>query len=119
MRMSLNELKFALILVLSNPELIAWCELSDRGNSCVNWYRLSNTDMTEIAVTRAFLEILMPKKSQLFRHAQCVIAHQVGTQHISYDWTTKALSRLLSNTSLSQFVEMLILAKTIQQRAVS
>lgn len=117
--MSLNELKFALILVLSNPELIAWHELSDYGNPCVNWYRLDSTDMTKIAFTRAFLEILMPKKSQLFRRAQYLIAHQIGAKHVSYDWTIKALSRLLSDTHLSQFIEMLILAKTMQQKAVS
>ena len=111
MKVQINELATMLNLVISFPECIAWSEFRDQGNPCVNWCKLPCHEALPIGTTRVCIEYIMPKYSTLFKTAQKRIAKELNCKTVTYDWTTKALARLLSGTNLVELQPMMLIAR--------
>ena len=114
--MTINELHDAVALAVANPELIAWHDLGEGGGTCIDWKMLPTDEMLEISLTRALIEAIMPKTSDLWERGGKRIAAALGLHHVTYPWATSALARLLGGLTMEQYLDMLVLSR-IAQRA--
>lgn len=105
--MTLAETKVALLIIDRYPETIAWEDFSDKGNSCTG--RLDVLPPSEIAknaISYAQVKTIMVKYSRLHRTLSKSVAKEMGLKYVTYDWLTKALSRLLEDTTFASFCQM-------------
>lgn len=110
----IKEVFKSLPLILNNAECFAWNDFKDRGSNCIDWFNLSVDEKKEYLITKANVELLMPKKSQLFYDMERSIAEITGNKWVTYDWTVKAVARAISFCNFREFYEMLTLSRMVK-----
>ena len=75
---------------------VAWSELGDHGNPCVDWYRFeTEEERIQDALMLAATKVALPKGSDTHIKLSKLVASDLQAYFVTYDWLVKAVSRLL------------------------
>ena len=114
--MTLAETRVALLIIDRYPETIAWEDFGDLGNETGRLDVLPPSQVAKNAISYAQVKTVMMKYSALHRSLSKSIAEEIGCKYVTYDWLTKALSRLLEDTTFASFCQMVNCSIFVKKR---
>lgn len=110
----IREVQKALLLLSQNIDCLAWEDYKDSGSPCIDWFNLSSTEQRDYLTTKINVEMLMHKKSALFRSMERSLAQVTGSTWVTYDWTIKSISRAIAFCNFKEFYEMITLSRVVR-----
>ncbi|WP_312833433.1 hypothetical protein [Sedimentibacter saalensis] len=110
----IREVQKALLLLSHNIDCLAWEDYKDSGSPCIDWFNLSSTEQRDYLTTKINVEMLMHKKSALFRSMERSLAQVTGSTWVTYDWTIKSISRAIAFCNFKEFYEMITLSRVVR-----
>jgi len=109
-----KEVEQAIPLIINDIDCFNLVDFKDRGSPCIDWFNLSQQETHELAITKAYVEICMPKNLQLHRSMSKALSKATGSKWVTYDWTVKTVGRILAFSTLEEFSKMLVLSKAVR-----
>ena len=107
--------KIGIRLLCRHHAAVAWSELGDRGNPCVDWYSFeTEEDRIQDALMLAATKVALPKGSDTHIYLSQLVASDVQAHFVTYDWLVKAVSRLLGSAELPELSRNLRLCEKIK-----
>lgn len=114
----IREVQKALLLLPHNIDCLAWEDFKDSGSPCIDWFNLSSTEQRDYLITKTNVEMIMHKKSALFRSMERSLAQVTGSTWVTYDWTIKTISRAIAFCNFKEFYEMITLSRVVKMGMV-
>lgn len=108
------EVQKTLLLLPHNIDCLAWEDFKDSGSPCIDWFNLSSTEQRDYLITKTIVEMIMHKKSALFRSMERSLAQVTGSTWVTYDWTIKSISRAIAFCNFKEFYEMITLSRVVR-----
>lgn len=110
----IREVQKALLLLSHNIDCLAWEDYKDSGSPCIDWFNLSSTEQRDYLTTKINVEMIMHKKSALFRSMERSLAQVTRSTWVTYDWTIKSISRAIAFCNFKEFYEMITLSRVVR-----
>lgn len=110
----IREVQKALLLLSHNIDCLAWEDYKDSGSPCIDWFNLSSTEQRDYLTTKINVEMIMHKKSALFRSMERSLVQVTGSTWVTYDWTIKSISRAIAFCNFKEFYEMITLSRLVR-----
>lgn len=109
-----KELQQAIPLIIQNVDCFKLEDFKDKGSHYINWFNLSLEEAKELAFTKADVEIIMPKNSNLYRSMSKALSNAIGSEWVTYDWTVKIIGRILAFSTLDEIKKAIALSKAVR-----
>ena len=94
---------------------VAWEEMQDRGNPCMDWLNLSYADRVEYAETRKNLEIVLPSSSRRYKKIYEYMRQYFSKSYLHHNFVIKLIARALMCKDFKDFQDGIVIAITLQK----
>ena len=112
-----NKVRKGIQELIKYHSCVSWLDFGDGGNPCYNPCVFDTMAEREIdALTLAAVKVELAKNSSIHHLLAELVAKDVETKYVTYDWLIKIVARILCGTDLEQLHYMLELSNTIQNK---